>query len=162
MRYIYIILAVAVLSGVAYYLLPKDETLEQRQVEIRQRGSLVMPFDLDKTTHYFIQNDTGAVMEIKVKDPNDQEQVGLIREHLQKEANLFAQGDFGDPANLHGMDMPGLSVLSNSAGKFSVSYYEIKGGAKLEYISDDSEIITALHEWFMAQVMDHGSDAMAM
>lgn len=162
MKYIYIILAVVILSGIGYYLLPKDNSLEERQAEIHQRGSLVMPFDLDKTTHYFKQNDTGAVMEIRVKDTNNKEQIALIRGHLQKEVDLFDQGDFGDPANLHGMDMPGLDVLSASADKFSVSYHELEDGAKLEYISDDPEVITALHEWFMAQVMDHGSDAMAM
>jgi len=162
MKYIYIILTVIVLSGVAYYILPKDNSLGQRQTEIHERGSLVMPFNLDKTTHYFQQNDTGAVMEVRAKNSSDREQIALIREHLQKEVDLFSQGDFGDPANLHGQDMPGLSVLETSADQFSVEYQELEDGAKLEYISDNPEVITALHDWFMAQVMDHGTDAMSI
>ena len=127
---------------------------------IHDRGSLVMPFDLDKTTHSFDKTPDGGIQQVRTKDSNDQEQILLIRSHLQGEAERFSQGDFGDPKTLHGEDMPGLDVLSVSQGKFTVTYQELSDGAQLSYLTDDPKIIDAFHLWFMAQMMDHGMDAM--
>ena len=147
-----------ILLGV-YFMVQRNVDRRVRQAEIHDRGSLVMPFDLNKTTHYFQQTDTGGVMQIKTINPDNQEQILLIRQHLQKEADLFADADFSDPESLHGADMPGLPTLSSAFGKFSVQYAELADGAQLTYQTDDPEVITAFHQWFMAQLMDHGSDA---
>jgi len=121
---------------------------------------MVMPFDLNKTTHLFTKTDQGGVQKIQVKDPKDTEQVELIRTHLQKEKELFDDGDFSDPATLHGEAMPGLSVLEQSADKLEVEYTDLPDGAQLTYLTDDEKVIDALHMWFMAQLQDHGTDAM--
>ena len=121
---------------------------------------MVMPFDLNKTTHLFTKTDQGGVQKIQVKDPKDTEQVELIRTHLQKEKELFDDGDFSDPATLHGEAMPGLSVLEQSADKLEVEYTDLPPCAPLTYLTDDEKVIDALHMWFMAQLQDHGMDAM--
>jgi hypothetical protein len=41
--------------------------------------------------------------------PKDGEQIALIRQHLQDEAEKLRRADFGDPATIHGHDMPGLA-----------------------------------------------------
>jgi hypothetical protein len=152
-------IAILLLTGAGLIIYRHKQT-QARQDYIHDRGVMVMPFDLDKTTHFFTKTKEGGVQKILVKDPQDSEQIDLIRTHLQKEAELFNKGDFSDPSALHGESMPGLSVLEQSADKVAVEYSDIPDGGQLTYITDDPEIINALHLWFMAQLQDHGMDAM--
>jgi hypothetical protein len=101
-------------------------------------------------------------MQVRVKNPQDQEQINLIRAHLKQEQENFVNADFSDPKTLHGENMPGLSVLSQSQGQFTSEYQDLEDGAQLTFKTQKPEIINALHMWFMAQMTDHGSDAMAM
>ena len=41
-----------------------------------------------------------------------------------------------------------------------VRYGDIANGAKIVFRSTDVPIVSALHQWFAAQVNDHGSHAM--
>ena len=96
---------------------------------------------------------------IKTKDKKDTVQAALIRSHLKKECKLFLNADFRDPKTLHGMNMPGLKILSGSKGKFDVKYKKLSDGAQLTFASKDSVVVNAIHVWFDAQLRDHGSDA---
>jgi len=156
---IIIVLAVVAVAAVAITL-NQRQSLEQRQQEIHERGSLVMPFDLSKTTHVFSQTDEGGIQQVRAKDPDDTDQILLIRQHLREEADRFAQGDFADPQTLHGENMPGLDVLTTRADELGVEYEDLDDGAQITYISDDPEVLNAIHLWFMAQLSDHGPDAM--
>ena len=70
-----------------------------------------MPFDLNATLHTFEKSDQGGSERVTADNPEDNRNITLIREHLEKEAERFARGDFCDPAYLHGEDMAGLSTL---------------------------------------------------
>lgn len=156
-----IILAILALGSLAWYFVWQGSgALQERQEYIHDRGYTVMPFDMSKVTHYFDTTADGGVMQVRAKDPSDSEQIVLIRQHLSKEANLFAQGNFQDPKFLHGNNMPGLDVLSSQPQSFSVEYKDLDDGAEIIYHSSDPVSIDAFHQWFMAQLMDHGSDAM--
>jgi hypothetical protein len=100
---------------------------------------------------------------VSSKEANDGENIALIREHLAKEAPLFAKGNFADPAYLHGDEMASLAALqaAGQAGKLNVRYEELPSGAQLVYTSDDAEVVVALHLWFQAQVSDHGEHAVS-
>lgn len=126
-----------------------------------QREQKVMPFDLDATLHTFEKSDQGGFERVAVKDAEDVRIIALIREHLAKEAKLFARGDFSDPAYLHGADMAGLSTLEDAAaaGSLKVSYSDLPDGAALTFAVEDETVLTALHAWFDAQVSDHGDHA---
>jgi hypothetical protein len=130
-----------------------------RQEEVATRGAVVMPFDLDETTHTFTKTDTGGVETVTADDPLDVEQVTLIRQHLQEEAQLFARGDFSDPMAIHGAGMPGVKALAAGATRLSVEYRELSDGARLTYSSADAALVEALHAWFDAQLSDHGDHA---
>ena len=82
-----------------------------RQAIVAERGSRVMPFDLEATTHRFDPHVDGLTQMVVVDDPTDTEQLSLVREHLRHEADQFAVGDFDDPAHIHGDAMPGLADL---------------------------------------------------
>jgi len=118
-----------------------------------------MPFDLERTTHVFEPATYGGVQSVVADDPSDKVQVRLIREHLRAEAAAFSGGDFGDPAEIHGDDMPGLAELRRGYREINLTFEATPSGARITYRSDDSAIVGALHAWFEAQVGDHGEHA---
>lgn len=130
-----------------------------RQAEVAERGASVMPFDLDATTHRFEPRDDGLVQTVVADDPGDADQVALVRRHLADEAERFAAGDFGDPASIHGEEMPGLAELVAGAAEVDVVYADVPDGARITYTSDDLALVGALHRWGEAQVSDHGDHA---
>jgi len=132
---------------------------ETRQEVIAEKGARVMPFDLEETTHVFEKTHTGGVQEVVADDPNDAEQVALIREHLEEEAAAFRRGDLSDPSEIPGDQMPGLEDLEAGAKEMDIRYSELPDGAKIEYETSDPVLVAALHEWFDAQVSDHGGHA---
>ena len=123
--------------------------------EVYERGSKVMPFDQNLTTHRFVPNSSGGIQTVTVNDSSDSNQIKLIRSHLHEEAKKFERGDFSAPAAIHGEEMPGLAELQEANDRFSVHYKELPDGARLVYSSDDSKIVAALHQWFEAQNRDH-------
>ncbi|HEX6424879.1 MAG TPA: hypothetical protein VFZ79_15455 [Acidimicrobiales bacterium] len=133
--------------------------LADRRAEVAERGAAVMPFDLDATTHVFEPRDDGLVQHVVVDDPGDAEQVALVREHLTGEVERFAAGDFGDPAAIHGHDMPGLAELEGGHEEIDVRYAEMPEGGRIDYTTDDPDLVAALHAWGEAQVSDHGAHA---
>jgi|SRR5579862_9402106 len=135
---------------------------ENRQAEVAARGAQVMPFNLSATTHVFTKTPRGGVQQVVVKDSNDRDQLAMIRTHLAQIAQSFQRGDFSGPTQTHGAQMPGLAKLKTAnPGDLSVRYRELAKGAQIEYSSRIPEVIAAIHEWFDAQLADHGADAMA-
>lgn len=130
-----------------------------RQATVRARGQQVMPFRLDRTTHVFDKTKTGGIESVVAKTAADGEQVPLIRAHLRKEQRLFSRGDFQDPMAIHGMRMPGIDLLQRDAAQIKIAYRDIARGGQLGYMTSDARLQQALHQWFDAQLMDHGSDA---
>jgi len=98
-----------------------EAELEERQAEVAEAGSAVMPFDLDASTHVFEKLENGGLQTV-VADTEDPEQVALIRAHLADEAERFARGDFHDPAMIHGADMPGLHALVVGHDRIEITY----------------------------------------
>jgi hypothetical protein len=132
---------------------------QTRQEEIAQRGAQVMPFDLDQTLHMFQSLDDGGRQTVTAKDPTNSQQIALIQGHLKEEAAKFQRGDFSDPATIHGADMPGLATLRTGARHIDVHYTPLPHGAQIQYTTKDPALIAALHQWFTAQLADHGHHA---
>jgi uncharacterized protein (DUF305 family) len=135
--------------------------LAARQAEVSAKGAQVMPFDLAATLHTFTKTDQGGVMNVTIRSDQDTKNVSLIREHLMAEATKFSAGSFDDPTGIHGADMPGLAALKTGVAQITSTYSELSNGAQITFVTTKPELVTALHSWFDAQLMDHGSDAMA-
>lgn len=118
-----------------------------------------MPFDLEATLHRFEPTDEGLIQEVIVENPDDSEQISLVRKHLTEEAARFSDGDWGDPAAIHGDEMPGLAELEARADALEIRMEELPDGARMIYATDDPELVDALHRWGAAQVADHGDHA---
>ena len=132
---------------------------ETRQEHIHDMGRDVMPFALAKTTHIFQMTEQGGIERVIVKDPMDSDQIKLIQQHLQQEAAAFQKGDYSDPARLHGEEMPGLAALQNEAARVRVTYTTLPTGAEITFETADTHLLTAIHQWFGAQLSEHGADA---
>ncbi|MEV1248651.1 hypothetical protein [Nonomuraea sp. NPDC049750] len=154
-------LALVVVAATAYVLISRNEqqALAARQAEIAAKSRTVMPFDLERTTHRFAKAATGGVQTVTSDDPADAEQVALIRGHLTAEAAGFSKGDYGDPASIHGGQMPGLRELEAGHDRIDIRYAEASAGAQITYTTSDPALLEALHAWFDAQVTDHGQHA---
>jgi hypothetical protein len=131
------------------------------QEMVHHQGHSVMPFDLGKTVHVFRMTESGGVQQVIVRNSAEKDQVALIQKHLQKEAVAFQQGDYADPASLHGAPMPGLKELQAGAKKITVSYAGLPNGAQITFKTADVKLLTAIHRWFGAQLSEHGADARA-
>lgn len=133
-----------------------------RQDEVAARGAEVMPFDLERTTHHFEARPWGGVQTV-VADDLDAEQIEFVRAHLRDEAARFARGDFDDPMAIHGHEPPGLAELraGAEAERVDIRYADVPTGGRLTYRADERVLVTALHAWFDAQLMDHEAHAEA-
>ena len=100
------------------------------------------------------------VQKVVVKDPANKQQIALIQSHLKEESERFRKGDFSDPAKIHGADMPGLAQLKAGAKEINVRYTALPDGAEIRYQAKDPKLVMAIHQWFSAQVSDHGHHAM--
>lgn len=134
---------------------------QTQQERVHHHAHTVMPFDISHTEHVFKMTEWGGVQRVVARDPEAREQIARIRQHLRHETQRFQQGDYGDPARLHGTDMPGLAELTSAGGKVQVSYAEVPGGAEIHFQTADLQLLTAVHRWFGAQLSEHGADARA-
>ncbi len=130
-----------------------------REEEIATKGAKVMPFDLAQTMHMFQPLEDGGLQAVTAQDPSNRTQIALIQAHLKEEAEKFRRGDFSDPATMHGDIMPGLAALRGGAQHIDVQYVAVPNGAQIRYTTKDTALIMALHQWFAAQVADHGHHA---
>lgn len=134
----------------------------ERQAEVARLGADVMPFSLKATTHVFTKTADGGTQRVLAKSAAETTQVRLVRAHLHDIQAEFLKGDFSGPSHIHGNEMPGLSDLKSAQpGQVTIDYKDVAGGAELTYRTADTKLVAALHQWFDAQLSDHGADAMA-
>ncbi|MGY6277092.1 aspartate carbamoyltransferase [Methylomonas sp. MgM2] len=129
--------------------------------EVAERGSHVMPFDLEKTLHVFDKTDAGGLQQVVAKVESDSEQIALIRKHLAEIAGRFAKGDFSGPKKIHGDNMPGVKMLSEHAAEVQFLYQDLPNGGQITYRSKDPKLIDAIHRYFDAQLSDHARHAVS-
>jgi hypothetical protein len=130
------------------------------QEHVHGHGPDLMPFDLAKSVHIFRMTSDGGTQQVVLREGvMDPEQVRLIQHHLSMEAAEFQQGNFADPAQLHGARMAGLPELQAGARRMQITYRTLPNGAEIRFRTRDIELVTAVHRWFGAQLSEHGADA---
>ena len=135
---------------------------QQRQAEVAARGAEIMPFDLKASSHVFTRRGDGGLQQVLLRNPGDTVQLRLIRRHLREIATRFEQGDFSAPTQIHGENMPGLALLKLAKpGEIAIHYRDLSNGAQIRYATSNPALVQALHQWFDAQLQDHGADARA-
>ncbi len=149
------------LTAIVLGLLGFNAEAQTPQEHAHQHSHDVMPFDISKVVHIFRMTETGGIQQVIAKDTGAADQVALIRQHLQHEAENFQRGDYSDPARLHGAGMPGLKDLQAGSSQIKVTYAPLPAGAEIRFETSDLHLLTALHRWFGAQLSEHGADARA-
>ena len=139
-----------------------EKASKKRLDEVAQKGAHVMPFDLERMTHIFTKTPQGGIQQVIVKNPEDYDQIKLIREHLTQISGKFQQGDYSNPAKIHGNAMPGLEVLRKAKPNLlKIVYKKMPNGAEIIYSTNSPTLITTIHQWFDAQLSDHSRHAVS-
>ncbi len=135
------------------------EKASPKQVdEVQQRTQQVIPYDLEQTQMTFTRTVHGGVQHVIAKSPDNTRQIKLIQENLQKMANDFRKGDFSVTERIHGAEMPGLVQLKKAEkDDIKYEYKELPNGAQIHYTTEYPQYVQALHEWFDAQMKEHGN-----
>lgn len=138
---------------------PALEKADPKQTdEMRQRMQQVVPYALDQTLQTFTKTIHGGVQHVIAKSADNTRQIKLIQQHLLKIADEFRKGDFSATERIHGADMPGLVQLKTAkTDDIKFEYKALPNGAQIHYTTEYPQFDQALHEWFDAQISDHGN-----
>jgi hypothetical protein len=146
-------------AGVLLACVVTPLSAQTQQEHVHQMSHDVMPFEMSKTLHIFKMTEQGGVERVVTRGAAENDQVALIQQHLQHEAERFQKGDYSDPARLHGADMPGLKELQEGTSNIAITYTALPNGAEITLETGDLHLLTAIHRWFGAQLSEHGADA---
>jgi hypothetical protein len=130
----------------------------EQMEEVQQRRQHIVPFAVDQTLQSFTKTVHGGVQHVIVKSADNAAQIKLVQAHLQKLADDFRKGDFSETERIHGADMLGLAQLKMAeTDDIKFEYKPLPDGAQIHYSTEYPQYVQALHEWFDAQVSDHGN-----
>jgi hypothetical protein len=151
-----------ILAGLLFFsttTLALEKASSKQIDEVDQRMQQVVPFALDQTLETFTKTVHGGVQHVVAKSADDTHQIKLIQAHLLKIANEFRKGDFSVTERVHGADMPGLVQLKMAeTDDIKFEYEALPNGAQIHYSTEYPQYVQALHEWFDAQISEHGND----
>lgn len=133
----------------------KQQAADERFLEMNQRGARAMGFDQNKTTHHFRSYENGGAIEVTVKDPANTADLKAIREHLNKIAEEFANGDFSIPVMTHAEMPSGASAMQTLRDRIKYQYEEVPNGARVHITTADPEALIAIHRFLFYQVKEH-------
>jgi len=138
------------------------EKASPKQVdEVQQRTQQVVPYALDQTQLTFTKTVHGGVQHVVAKSADNTQQIKLIQANLLKMTSDFRKGDFSVTERIHGADMPGLAQLKMAeTDDIKFEYKALPNGAQIHYSTEYPQYVQALHEWFDAQMSEHGNEVM--
>lgn len=122
---------------------------------VSARGEEAMGFSQSETTHHFILNADGGVIQVEVKDPNDASSREQIRRHLAHVARAFAAGDFDTPMLVHARVPPGVPAMRRLKSEIGYAYEETERGARVRIKTKNAEALAAVHDFLRFQITDH-------
>jgi hypothetical protein len=137
-----------------------EKTNPEPVTEVRQRAQQVAPYTLSLALQTFTKTVHGGIQHVVAKSADDTRQIKLIQSHLQAIADEYRKGDFSVTERVHGPDMPGLTQLKMAKpDDIKFEYKALPNGAQIHYSTEYAQFVQALHEWFDAQMIEHGNDA---
>lgn len=127
----------------------------QRAAEVDRRGDQAMGFCHELTSHHFHLLQDGGAIEVEAADAADAASKAAIREHLERIAGMFAQGNFSLPMFIHDAVLPGIEVMERLKGKIAYTAENTAQGAQVRIATSNPEALTAVHEFLRFQIQDH-------
>lgn len=120
-----------------------------------QRGDKVMGFGHTRTTHHFLIEKDGGIIQVETNDPADTQSRDQIRNHLAHVAEAFSRGDFAMPKAIHDRVMPGVPEMTRLKDAISYRYEEMDRGGRVRITTADPAALEAIHAFLRAQIEDH-------
>ena len=156
-------LAVAGMNAFQHREMPAGTSHEEhlaqlkKAAELKRRGDAAMGFDQDKTTHRFLLEPDGGVIEVEASDPADRASRDAIRLHLAEIAKAFARGDFGKPFATHAEVPPGVPAMERLKSSIAYSFRATERGGRVTIVSSNAAAIQAIHEFLRYQIREHST-----
>jgi hypothetical protein len=123
--------------------------------QMNARGEKGMGFSQTATTHHFLLNSNGGVIQVEANDPADAANRDSIRMHLQHIAKAFQAGDFDIPMFVHDTVPPGVPVMKKLQKDISYSFDETPNGGRVVISSQDHKALAAIHKFLQFQIKEH-------
>jgi len=134
------------------------EKASPKQVdEVQQRTQQVVPYALDQTQLTFTRTVHAAfsmLSPISRQYPANKIDPGKST----KMANDFRRGDFLWRTNTWRRYAGASAVKKAETDDIKYEYKELPNGAQIHYSTEYPQYVQALHEWFDAQMSEHGNE----
>ena len=155
-----LILLIALTAGISAQSSQKPESqtecpMHAAQPPMNERGEKAMGFSQTATTHHFLLNSNGGVIQVEAKDSADAANRNEIRMHLGHIAKAFQSGDFDIPMFVHDTVPPGVPEMKRFRKKIQYSFEETPDGGRVAISSANKEAVEAIHRFLRFQIEEH-------
>jgi hypothetical protein len=137
---------------------PKSQTecpMHATHTQMNERGEKGMGFSQTATTHHFLLNSNGGVIQVEAKDSVDSTNRNQIRMHLGHIAKAFQSGDFDIPMFVHDTVPPGVAEMKRLRKDIQYSFEETPNGGRVVISSANKEALEAIHRFLRFQIEEH-------
>jgi hypothetical protein len=122
---------------------------------MNERGEKGMGFLQTATTHRFLLNTDGGVIQVEANDPKDTTSRDNIRMHLTHIVKAFSSGDFAIPMFVHDTVPPGVPVMKQMKDKILYKFEETPTGAQVVIATTDPNALVAIQQFLRFQIAEH-------
>ena len=155
-----LILLIALTAGVFAQSNQKPESqsecpMHATHTQMNERGEKGMGFPQTATTHHFLLNSNGGVIQVEAKDSADATNRNEIRRHLGHIAKAFQSGDFDVPMFVHDTVPPGVPEMKRLRKNIQYSFEETPQGGRVVISSANKEALEAIHRFLRFQIEEH-------
>lgn len=122
---------------------------------MNERGEQGMGFAQTTTTHHFLLNAEGGVIQVEAHDLADTATRDRIRMHLTHIAKAFSSSDFAIPMFVHDTVPPGVPVMKERSDKISYKFEESPAGGRVVIVTTDPQALAAVQQFLRFQIAEH-------
>jgi len=128
---------------------------EPTSSSMNERGEKGMGFSQTTTTHHFLLNADGGVIQVEANDHADAATRDNIRMHLTQIAKAFSAGDFAIPMFVHDTMPPGVPVMKEQSDKINYKFEETPAGGRVIIVTTDAKALDAIQQFLRFQLAEH-------
>jgi hypothetical protein len=155
-----LILLIALTAGVSAQSNQKPESqtecpMHASHTQMNERGEKGMGFSQTDTTHHFLLNSNGGVIQVETKNSADATNRNEIRLHLKHIAKAFQSGDFDIPMFVHDIVPPGVPEMKRLRKDIQYSLEETSNGGRVVISSANKEALEAIQRFLRFQIEEH-------
>jgi hypothetical protein len=123
--------------------------------EVGSRGDVGMGFSHARTSHHFFLLSDGGTIQVEADDPTDQASRDAIRQHMNKIATMFSNGDFNLPMFIHDAVPPGVETMKQLKSQITYLPENTVRGGQVCIFTTNPITLKAVHDFLRFQIKDH-------